>query len=156
MYTIFKDRTFKMSEMVVSWKYEIKTITGEQYFAYFQCLEAIKLEISFQFYLHAMKYKAENEQLKPKIRFIDLTVGLVDLNKFEIETYKTKATYKVIREGNKEPNKRKRPVYSGPEEAIFYECEGNLQLNNQRFTEDFQIYQKLTYLFDNFLQPDDL
>ena len=29
MYTIFKDRTFKMSEMVVSWKYEIETVTGE-------------------------------------------------------------------------------------------------------------------------------
>ena len=125
MYAIFKDKTFKMSDMVVFWKYEIKTITGEQYFEYFQCLEAIKLEISFQFYLHAMKYKTQNEQLKPKLRFIDLIVGLVDLSKFEIKTYKTKATYKVIREGNEEPNKRKRPVYSGPEEAIFYECEQN-------------------------------
>ncbi len=73
-----------MSDMVVSWKYEIMTVTGEQYFAYFQCLEAIKLEISFQFFLHAMKYKAQNEQLKPKLRFIDLIVGLVDLSKFEI------------------------------------------------------------------------
>ena len=76
-----------MSDMVVSWKYEIKTVTGEQYFEYFQCLEAIKLEISFQFYLHAMKYKAQNVQIKPKLRFIDLIVGLVDLSKFEIETY---------------------------------------------------------------------
>ncbi len=98
-----------------------------------------------------MKHKALNEQLKPKLRFIDLIVGLVDLSKFEIETFKTKATYKVIREGNEEPSKRKRPVYNGPEEAIFYECERNLQLTNQRFIEDFQIYQKLTYLFDNFL-----
>jgi hypothetical protein len=102
-----------------------------------------------------MKYKAKDEQLKPKLRFIDLIVGLVDLSKFEIETYKTKTTYKVIREGNEEPSKRKRPVYSGPEEAIFYECEQNHKLTNQRFTENFQINQKLTYLFDNFLQPDD-
>ena len=58
MYAIFKDKTFKMSDMVVSWKYEIKTVTGEQYCACFQCLEAIKLEISFQFFLHSMKYNS--------------------------------------------------------------------------------------------------
>jgi hypothetical protein len=28
MYTIFKDRTFKMSEMVVSWKYVVRTDKG--------------------------------------------------------------------------------------------------------------------------------
>ncbi len=29
MSSILKDKTFKMSEMVVSWKYEIETVTGE-------------------------------------------------------------------------------------------------------------------------------
>ena len=92
---MLEDRTFKMSNMLVSWKYEIKTLTGQQYFEYFQCLEAIKLEISYQVFLKALKYKSQNEELQPKLRFITLTVGLVDFNKFEIETYKNKMIYKI-------------------------------------------------------------
>ena len=34
-----------------------------------------------------MKYKAQNEKLKPKLKLIDLIVGIVDLSKFEIQTY---------------------------------------------------------------------
>ena len=44
-----------MSEMVVPWLYEIESISGEQFLHYFQCLEAIKLELYYQVYLEAMK-----------------------------------------------------------------------------------------------------
>jgi hypothetical protein len=47
-----------------------------------------------------MNNKTENGQIESKIRFISLINGLVDLSKFEIETKRPKAIYKIIREGN--------------------------------------------------------
>ena len=43
--SILKDKTFKMSDMLVPWMYEIKSVTGEKHLHYFECLEAIKLEL---------------------------------------------------------------------------------------------------------------
>ncbi len=43
-----------MSEMIVPWGYEIKTLTGEQYLHYFQCLEAIKLELYYKIFIEAI------------------------------------------------------------------------------------------------------
>ena len=74
-----------MSEMIVSWKYEIKTVTGEQFLEYFQCLEAIKLEISYRFFLVALKNKEKKERLEPMLKFVSLIDGIVDLSKFEID-----------------------------------------------------------------------
>lgn len=51
--------------------------------------------------------------------------GLVDFSKFEIKISQTKKIYKVIRDSNEDLRKRKRPVYSGIVEAIFYETEQN-------------------------------
>jgi len=59
------------------------------------------------------------------------------LSKLEIKTYKKRAIFKVIRDENEMPNKRIRPIYSGPEEAIFYEYEQKISLTNQRFLDDF-------------------
>jgi hypothetical protein len=39
-----------MNEMLVPWMYEVKTVSGEQYLDYFNCIEAIKLEFSFQIF----------------------------------------------------------------------------------------------------------
>ncbi len=44
-----------MSEMVIPWLYEIENVSGEQFFHYFQCLEAIKLELYYQVYIEAIK-----------------------------------------------------------------------------------------------------
>ena len=40
-----------------------------------------------------------------------------------METYKKKEIFKIIRDGNEQPNQRKRVAYDGPRQAIFYECE---------------------------------
>ena len=48
-------------------------------------------------------------------------------------------SYKIIRDGNEEPSKRTRPVYSGIVEAILYECEQKISLTNQRFIDDFLV-----------------
>ena len=45
-----------------------------------------------------------------------------------------------MREGNEQPSKRTRPLYNGPKEAIFYECEQGYKLTNQRFIEDFEVF----------------
>ena len=71
--------------MLVPWKYEVKTVTGNQFLEYFQCLEAIKLEISYRFFLEVMKNKNKNEKLQPKLKFVSLKDGIVDLSKFEFE-----------------------------------------------------------------------
>jgi len=39
--------TFKMSEMIVSWKYEIIADNGLKKFIQFQCIDSIKLELSY-------------------------------------------------------------------------------------------------------------
>ena len=68
-----------MSEMIVPWKYEVKTVGCEKFLEYFQCLEAIKLEISYRFFLFAMKNKDKRERLEPKLKFVSLIDGIVDL-----------------------------------------------------------------------------
>ena len=47
-----------MNDMLVPWKYEITTATGEHYLNYFQCIEAIKLELHYQVFMEAKKNKA--------------------------------------------------------------------------------------------------
>ena len=54
----------------------------------------------YQVFLEAIKNKAEGEELQPKLRFLSLMDGCVDFFKFEIEIYKNKKTYKVIRDAN--------------------------------------------------------
>ena len=66
--------------------------------------------------------------------------GKVDFSKFEIKIYGTSKAYKVIRDENNDPSKRKRPVYSGMVEAIFYECEQNFTLKNPRFIDEFKVH----------------
>ena len=91
-----------MSEMIVSWKYEIETITGELILEFFECFDSIKLELSYQVFLHAMKNKDPNETLQQKFRLISLIDGRVDFCKFEIEFYKPSKKYKVIRDENED------------------------------------------------------
>ena len=112
-----------MSEMIVSWKYVIITDKGLEKFLLFQCIDSIKLELTYQVFLHLMKSKDPEKELEKKFRIVLIKYGKVDLSKFEIETYKQRKIFKVIRDGNEKPNKRERSAYSGPEEAIFYECE---------------------------------
>ena len=56
-----------------------------------------------------------NEVIQPELRIISLFDGKVDLSKFEIEIYRDRQIYKIIRIENQETIKRSRPVYSGPE-----------------------------------------
>ena len=51
---ILKNRSFKMGEMIVSWKYLIKTDIGLEKFFLFQCIDSIKLELSYQAFLYFM------------------------------------------------------------------------------------------------------
>ena len=44
--------------------------------------------------------KNKNENHWAKLRYISLKDGIVDLCKFEIETYKKRAIYKLLRDGN--------------------------------------------------------
>ena len=123
MSEILKNKSFKMSKMIVSWKYVIITDEGLENLFLFQCIDSIKLELSYQVFLYLMKSKDPDKELESKFKIVRAKDGYVDLSKFEIETFKTKSIFKVVRDGNELPNKRERPVYSGPEEAIFYECE---------------------------------
>ena len=70
-----------------------------------------------------MKSKDKKKELEPKFRIVRVKDGYVDFSRFEIKIRNNKAIFKVIRDGNEQPNERKRSAYSGPEEAIFYECE---------------------------------
>ena len=45
-----------------------------------------------------MKKKSENELLQPKLRIVALFEGLVDLVTFEMEIFRTRKIYKVIRD----------------------------------------------------------
>ena len=126
-----------MSEMIVSWKYVFITDIGLKKILLFQCIDSIKLELSYQVFLHLMKSNDPKKELEKKFRVVRVKDGYVDLSKFEIKTHKTKTIFKIIRDGNEQPNKRERPVYSGPEQAIFYECEQKITLKNQRFIDDF-------------------
>ena len=57
MSVFLKDKTFKMSEMIVSWKYVIITDIGIEKLYLFECIDSIKLELSYQVFLHMMKSK---------------------------------------------------------------------------------------------------
>ena len=61
---ILKEKTFKMSEMIVSWKYVLITDIGEEKFHLFQCIDSIKLELTYQVFLHLMKTKDPNKELE--------------------------------------------------------------------------------------------
>ena len=52
---ILNDKTFKMSEMIVSWKYVINDDKGLEKDFLFQCIDSIKLELGYQVFLHLMK-----------------------------------------------------------------------------------------------------
>jgi len=72
-----------------------------------------------------MKNKDLGKEIEPKFKIVRLMDGLVDFSKFEIKISQTRKIYKVIRDSNEDLRKRKRPVYSGIVEAIFYETEQN-------------------------------
>ncbi len=82
---ILKDKTFKMNEMIVSWKYVILTDIGLEKFLLFQCIDSIKLELAYQVFLHLMKTKDPNKELEPMFRIVRVKDGRVELNTFEIE-----------------------------------------------------------------------
>ena len=103
-----------MSEMIVSWKYTIITGEGIEKFHLFPCIDSIKLELTYQTFLLLKKSNDPEKELDLKFRVAVVKDGRVDLSKFEIEMRKSKKIYKVIRDGNEQPNKRKRPVYNGP------------------------------------------
>ena len=46
-----------MSEMIVSWKYVIITDKGLEKDFLFQCIDSIKLELTYQVFLHLIKSK---------------------------------------------------------------------------------------------------
>ena len=47
-----------------------------------------------------MKSKDPKKELEPKLRYVSVKDGRVDLSKFEIEIRKCKRVFKVIRDGN--------------------------------------------------------
>ena len=55
---LLKDAKFKMSEMLVSWKYLINTDFGLEKSILFQCIDCIKLELSYQVFLQTIRFKA--------------------------------------------------------------------------------------------------
>ena len=59
-----------MSEMLVSWKYIIITDFGLNKFIIFPCIDSIKLELSYQVYLHFMKSKDPEKELEQKFRIV--------------------------------------------------------------------------------------
>ena len=52
-----------MSGMIVSWKFEIVSDKGAKKFFLFQSIDSIKLELSYQLYLHLMKSNDPKEKL---------------------------------------------------------------------------------------------
>ena len=89
-----------MSEMIVSWKYVFITVSGSEKLILFQCIDSIKIELSYQVFLHLMKSKDSNKELEEKFRIVRIKDGYVDLSKLEIKTYMNYSIYKVIRDGN--------------------------------------------------------
>ena len=112
-----------MSQMIVSWKYEFINDVGLKKLILFQCIDSIKLELSYQVFLDFIKSRGPQKEFAPKFKIVRVKDGKVDLSKFEIEIENNQKVFKIIRDGYEQPKKRERPVYSGPEEAIFYECE---------------------------------
>ena len=73
--------------MIVSWKYWIKTDIGLEKFFLFECIDSIKLELTYQVFLYLIKSKDPKKELEPKFRMVDVKEGYVDLSKFEIITH---------------------------------------------------------------------
>ena len=71
-----------MSEMIVSWKYVIITEKGLEKFFLFQCIDSIKLELSYQVFLHLIKSKAPEKEIESKFKIVIVKNGCVDLTKF--------------------------------------------------------------------------
>ncbi len=69
-----------MTEMIVSWKYVIVTDKGLEKDFLFQCIDSIKLELSYQVFLHLMKLKDPKKELEPKFRVVTTINGKVDLS----------------------------------------------------------------------------
>ena len=95
-----------MSKMIVSWKYLIIDDKGVEKFFLFECIDSIKLELSYQVFLHLIKSKAPEKEIESKFKIVIVKNGYVDLSKLEIETFKKRKILKVIRDGNELPNKR--------------------------------------------------
>ena len=89
-----------MTQMIVSWKYVIITDKGLEKEFLFQCIDSIKLELSYQVFLRLMKSKDPNKELEPKFRQVSVKDGKVDLIKFEIKIENSEDILKVIRDGN--------------------------------------------------------
>ena len=61
---ILKNKSFKMSEMIVSWKYVIITDEGLENLFLFQCIDSIKLELNYQVFMYLMKSKDPDKELE--------------------------------------------------------------------------------------------
>ncbi len=69
---ILKDKRFNLSDMIVSWKYVIITEEGLKSLFSFQCIDTIKLELSYQVYLHFMKSKDQEKDLEPQFHIVKI------------------------------------------------------------------------------------
>lgn len=96
---ILKQKTFKLSEMVVSWRYIIISDTGLEKAYLFQCIDAIKLELTYQTFLNFNKNES-NKEFQSNFKIVYVQDGIVDLSKFILETWKAKSNFKVIRDGD--------------------------------------------------------
>ena len=67
---ILRDKTFKMSEMIVSWKYVIIADKGIEKFFLFNCIDSIKLELIYQIFLHLIKSKDSKKEIEKKFRIV--------------------------------------------------------------------------------------
>jgi len=54
-----------MSEMIVSWKYVIVSDNGLEKSFLFQCIDSIKLELSYKVYLHLIESKDPEKEIEP-------------------------------------------------------------------------------------------
>ena len=71
-----------MNHFLISWKYEIISEDGKTRLELFQCDDCIKLELSYQIYKEAIKFKSEDEKLEPALRIISLKDGYADFKNF--------------------------------------------------------------------------
>ncbi len=98
-----------------------------------------------------MKSKDPEKEIDKKFMIVKVQDGRVDLSKFIIEIRDSKKVCKLIRSANQQPNERKRSAYSGPKEAIFFECEKQITMKNQRFIDDFLIQKRSNFVFSKFV-----
>ena len=86
--------------MIVSWKYVIINENGKEKFFLFQCIDCIKLELSYQVFLLLTNSKDSNKKIDQKLRKVSIYDGTVDLDNFEIKIWSNKNIYKVVRDAN--------------------------------------------------------